>query len=87
VAVVARFAMERLGVASVAVAAFVDAGLLADATADVLTNVSRSASSAARAFRWSDLVEEMRELWPIQYLLPQGALLTPDVAPAEPTRR
>ena len=63
-------------------AAFGDAGLLADATAEVLTDVSRSPSSAAPALRWPDLVEEMRELWPIHYLLPKGALLTPDVAPA-----
>jgi dienelactone hydrolase len=87
VALVARFARERLGAAKVAVAAFGNAGLLADAIPGVLADVSKSPSSAPRAFVWSDLVEQMRELWPIQYLMPKGALLTPDVAPATPERR
>jgi dienelactone hydrolase len=87
VAIVARFATERLGVPSVAVAALGNAGLLADAAADVLPNVSKAPSSDTPGLRWSDLVEEMRELWPIQYLLPKGALLTPEVVPTGPSRR
>ena len=84
VAVVARFAREQLGASRVAVAAFGEAGLLADAVPEVLPGVVRSPPSARPAFAWSDIVEEMRELWPIQYLLPGGAGLTP--APGSPAR-
>jgi hypothetical protein len=83
VAIVARFARQRLGAARVTVADFGNAGLLADAIPGVLRDVSASPSAGPRALRWAELVEEMRELWPIQYLMPKGALLTPDLAPAE----
>jgi dienelactone hydrolase len=74
VAIVARFAREKLAAPAVTVAAIADAGLLADVVPDVLPGVSKSPVSAPRTFTWSAVVEEMRELWPIQYLLPGGAL-------------
>jgi hypothetical protein len=77
VAVVARFARERLGASRLMVAGLGDAGLLADTIPDVLPGMSKSPASAPRAFTWTSIVEEMRELWPIHYLLPGGALLTP----------
>jgi len=39
--------------------------------AETLPGVSRVPGGAA--FDWAAVVEEMRELWPIQYLLPGGA--------------
>jgi dienelactone hydrolase len=77
VAIVARFAREKLAAPSVAVAGLGDAGLLADAIPEVLPGVVKSAASAPRVFTWTSIVEEMRELWPIQYLMPGGAGLAP----------
>jgi hypothetical protein len=58
------------------VAALGDAGLLADAIPEVLPGVLKSAASAPRRLTWTSIVDEMRELWPIHYLLPGGAGLT-----------
>jgi hypothetical protein len=73
VEIVTRFARERLGAGRISVVPRGEARALADAVAETIPGVELSASSGAPAFRWSDLVEEMREIWPIQYLLPRGA--------------
>lgn len=80
VEIVARFARERLGVARLAVAARGDAGALADAVAQTVPDVERVPSGTA--FRWAEVVETLRETWPIQYLLPGGAFVgRADAAP------
>jgi hypothetical protein len=73
VEIVGRFARETLGAERLAVVPRGDAGALAEAAAEVIPGLELQAS--ASAFRWSDVVEQMRELWPIQYLLPAGAWL------------
>jgi dienelactone hydrolase len=73
--IVARFAREQLGAGALAVRARGDAGTLADAVSETLPGIAR-VPSAGPVFRWSDVVEELREVWPIQYLLPGGAFLT-----------
>jgi hypothetical protein len=77
VAIVTRFARERLGATHVEVTGMGAAGLLADVVPQMLDGITVSSTSTPAAFRWSDLVEGMRELWPVQYLMPGGALLTP----------
>jgi hypothetical protein len=72
--IVARFAREHLRAGPLAVRARGDAGTLADAVAETLPGIARVPGRAV--FRWSEAVEQLRELWPIQYLLPGGALLT-----------
>ena len=74
VEVVARFAREHLGAGRLAVRPRGEAGVLADAVAQTLPGVERM-PTAGPAFRWSEAVDQMREVWPIQYLLPGGALL------------
>jgi dienelactone hydrolase len=73
VEIVARFARERLGATRLAVRARGEAGALADTAAQVLPGLERQPSG--EPFRWSEVVETMRETWPIQYLLPGGAWL------------
>jgi dienelactone hydrolase len=73
--IVARFAREKLGRPRLALAPSGDAGALADAAARVLPDLEVQAPADAPPFRWSDVVEQMREIWPIQYLLPGGAAL------------
>jgi hypothetical protein len=75
VEIVARFAREKLGMARLTLAPSGEAGALADAAAKVLPGLEVQAATSAPLFRWSDVVEQMREIWPIQYLLPGGAAL------------
>jgi hypothetical protein len=72
VEMVTRFARERLGARRLELRARGDAQLLAESAAEVLPGVELAAGGAP-GFRWSEAVEQMRELWPIQYLLPRGA--------------
>jgi hypothetical protein len=46
---------------------------LASAVSETLANVKLLSQPDNRAVRWSELVNEKRELWPIEYLLPGGA--------------
>jgi len=69
-----RFSREHLGARSMSVAGRGDARLLARAIASALPGVDlRPAEPGERAFSWAAAVEEMRETWPIHYLLPGGA--------------
>jgi hypothetical protein len=46
---------------------------LANAVSETLPGVKLLSQPDARAVKWSNLVNEERELWPIEYLLPGGA--------------
>jgi cephalosporin-C deacetylase-like acetyl esterase len=83
VEIVARFARAQLAADRLAVRARGEAGALADAAAQVVPGLERLPSG--ESFRWSEVVETLRETWPIQYLLPGGAFLEP--APARSSSR
>lgn len=46
---------------------------LASAVTETLPNVKLLSPPGSRALRWSELVNEERELWPVEFLLPGGA--------------
>jgi dienelactone hydrolase len=71
VEIVARFTRERLGARNIVLRPRGDAGALAQAAADALPDLA--VEGGAPVFSWRDAVEQLRELWPIQYLLPDGA--------------
>ena len=50
-----------------------DASTLAYASSEVLPGIKSISEPGNQAFKWSTVVEEKRELWPIAYLLPDGA--------------
>jgi Acetyl xylan esterase (AXE1) len=52
-----------------------DAYTLAQATSQLLPDTKLISEPDNRALKWSTLVEEKRELWPILYLLPDGAYI------------
>jgi hypothetical protein len=79
--IVTRFARERLGATGIALAPSLDAALLADVAAASLTSVAVAPSSPSPTFAWREAVEHLREVWPIQYLLP-GAALWDEVPPS-----
>ena len=68
-----RFAAEKLHGNVVAVAAAGDAYTLASAVAETLPGMSLLPEPNGNGLKWSAIVEEKRESWPIQYLLPGGA--------------
>jgi hypothetical protein len=76
--IVVRFAHETLKTPALVVSADGDAVLLAAAVAAVVPGVAlEDAGSTAgeKPFSWAAAVEEMRESWPIHYLMPGGAYI------------
>ena len=74
VEIATRFAREKSALtADVAVAGEGDGYTLASAAAETLPNMKLVSEPSAAALRWSEFVEQERELWPIQDLLPRGA--------------
>jgi hypothetical protein len=74
VEIVARFARERLGARSLAVAGRGEAGVAAALAAELL---GVEALGGRELDWWAKTLEDGREIWPIQLLLPGGALLRP----------
>ena len=68
-----RFAHEKFGAKAEAVTAPGDGYTLASAIAETLPGIKLLPRSDARVLKWSEIVEQKRETWPIQYLLPSGA--------------
>ncbi len=48
---------------------------LANAVAETLPNIKLLAKPGTEILKWSDLVDQKRELWPVQFLLPGGAYI------------
>jgi hypothetical protein len=68
-----RFARERLGATAFAVTSPGDGYTLASAITETFPDVKLLPQPNAPVLKWSDLVEEKQEIWPIQYLVPGGA--------------
>jgi hypothetical protein len=52
-----------------------DAATLANAVSETLADIRLLPQPDTQVVRWSELVNEKTELWPIQYLLPGGAYI------------
>ena len=70
-----RFAREKLGAKEVAVSAPGAAYTLASAIAETLPGIELLARPDAKVVKWSEIVDQQREIWPIQYLMPSGAYI------------
>ena len=68
-----RFAREKLGAKVEAVTSPSVGYTLASAIAETLPGVELLSRRDAQVLKWSEIVEQKRETWPIQYLLPSGA--------------
>ena len=74
VEIAARFAQEKFNAqAEFTVSGSGEASTLASAAAETLPHFKLMSQPESHALRWSELVDEKRELWPIQDLLPGGA--------------
>jgi len=70
-----RFANEKLGAKVEAVTAPGDGYTLASAIAETLPGVELLPRPDGQVLKWSEIVKQKRETWPIQYLLPSGAYI------------
>jgi len=70
-----RFAAEKLHANMVAVTAPGDGYTLASAIAETIPGLQLLPEPGGKILRWSEIVEQERESWPIQYLLPSGAYI------------
>jgi hypothetical protein len=70
-----RFAAEKLHTDVVAVTAEGEAYSLASAVAETLSGMRLLPQPNGRVLKWSEIVEQKRESWPIQYLVPGGAYI------------
>jgi dienelactone hydrolase len=70
-----RFSQEVLHAGRISIASDPQSAVLVGAIAGVLPGMSLSSPPAADLMKWSDLVIQRREQWPIEYLLPGGAYI------------
>jgi len=70
-----RFAGQTLHANVVALTAAGDAYTLASAIAETLPGIGLLPKPNGKVLKWSEIVEQEREDWPIQYLLPGGAYI------------
>lgn len=70
-----RFATQKLHANVVAVTASGDAYTLASAVPETLSGIKLLPEPNRKTLKWSEIVEQKRESWPIQYLLPSGAYI------------
>jgi dienelactone hydrolase len=73
--IVARFARMKLGAERVAITGPGEARLLAASVSRTLPGIELLPGEDGPVADWSRWVEELRETWPIHYLLPGGAQL------------
>jgi hypothetical protein len=72
-----RFAQSHCHAARISVVGEGDSAIVARAAGQVLSSLAVSAAPDSSPLTWMQIVNEKRELWPIQYLVPDGARLAP----------
>jgi pimeloyl-ACP methyl ester carboxylesterase len=75
VEIASRFVHSHLKAGEVSITGTGDAAALAASAAEVVPELRLASHAAAAKIGWSEIVDEKRETWPIQYLLPDGARL------------
>jgi hypothetical protein len=70
-----RFGTEKLHANVAAVTAPGDAYTIASAIAETLPGIKLLSAPNRQILKWSEVVEQKRENWPIQYLMPSGAYI------------
>lgn len=76
VEIATRFAEQKLNQnAELSIIGTGDAYTLSCAIAETLPNIKLVPRPDAHVVKWSELVEQKQELWPIEYLMPGGAYI------------
>jgi hypothetical protein len=71
--ITSRFAEEKLRVRVTAVTAPGNAYTLASAISETLPNIKLLPQADGVVLKWSEIVRQRQEIWPIQYLVPSAA--------------
>ena len=75
VEIAVRFSQEELRANITTVTAGGNAYTLASDISQVFPNIKLLPQENAKVLKWSELVEQRQEIWPIQYLVPGGAYI------------
>jgi hypothetical protein len=73
--IVSRFLQFHLKAKEIEITATGEAKMLAREIVETLPGIKPKSKEDINGIKWSDIVKEKRELWPIQYLLPAGAFI------------
>jgi hypothetical protein len=73
--IVSRFVRSELKVSEVRITATADSKMLAREIVETLTDINPKSSEDIHGVRWSEIINEERELWPIHNLMPGGAFI------------
>jgi hypothetical protein len=73
--IVCRFALTHLKANEIKVTSTPETKLLVRAIVETLPNINPKTNEDVQGVSWSEIVSEKRELWPIHYLLPDGAFI------------
>ncbi len=73
VEIASRFVQLHSKASQISVVGEAEAASLATSAAQVIPELTTPPDSKAAKVPWSEIVDEKREIWPIQYLLPDGA--------------
>ncbi len=73
--IAARFAGDKFRVRVTAVSAPGNAYTLASAISETLPDIKLLPQPDGVILKWSEIVRQRREIWPIQYLMPSGAYI------------
>jgi hypothetical protein len=71
--IAARFSQSQLKADRISITNDANAATLTTSLAQTLPGVTALPQSDAQKVVWSEIVEQKREIWPIQYLMPGGA--------------
>jgi len=69
------FAKKQLRADSFSIVSDAESSILAHAIADTLDAVKSNTDTIPEGMKWSELVLQRREQWPVEYLLPGGAYI------------
>lgn len=73
--IASRFAQLHLEATQLVVTAETDAAPLATSLTQIFSGMMILPQSAAQKMNWPEIVDQKREIWPVQYLLPGGATI------------
>ena len=73
--IVSRFLRSHLKVREIKITATADARMLAREIVETLPDIKPKSNEDINGVRWSEIINEERELWPIHNLLPGGAFI------------
>ena len=73
--IVSRFVQSHLKVKAIEITATTDAKMLAHDIVETFPDIKPQSKEDINGIKWSEIVRQERELWPIHYLLPGGAFI------------